>query len=164
MKICSKCKEEKSLDCFSKNKWRKDGLSHYCKQCKKNAKKVDYEKHRDAYRENQKLYYEKNKNQIKEKVNSWRQENLARYNARMSKRRSDKIKATPKWADLKKINQIYIECKILQDILGVKMQVDHIIPLNGKNVCGLHCEDNLRIIHASENQTKGNKLLEELLQ
>ena len=162
MKTCSKCKKEKPLELFHKNKWQKDGLSHYCKPCKKEAKKYEYEKNRDAYRKNQRLYYAQNKDQIKSNVDSWRRANLAKYNARMSKRRSDKIKATPKWADLEKINEIYRDCKVLQEIIGIDMEVDHIVPLNGKNVCGLHCEQNLRIIPARENRKKSNILIEEL--
>jgi hypothetical protein len=61
-------------------------------------------------------------------------------------------KATPLWADLDAIEKIYKQRKLGE-------HVDHIIPLKGKNVSGLHVAENLRIIPASENLKKRNKLL-----
>lgn len=58
--------------------------------------------------------------------------------------------ATPKWADISKMNNMYKACKI-----GNHM--DHIVPLNNPFVCGLHNEFNLQEISSYENQSKGNK-------
>ena len=57
----------------------------------------------------------------------------------------------PPWADMEAIAAIYRQAKALGKT------VDHIVPLNNRLVCGLHCEDNLRIISAEENRKKGNK-------
>lgn len=57
---------------------------------------------------------------------------------------------TPKWANLDKIREIYKN-------RPEGHHVDHIIPLNGKNVCGLHVETNLQYLKATENLSKGNK-------
>jgi len=64
---------------------------------------------------------------------------------------------TPKWSDKNKINDIYNEAVILEKETGKKYHVDHIIPLRGKKVSGLHIPENLRIIPAKENLKKGNK-------
>lgn len=69
---------------------------------------------------------------------------------------------TPKWADAKKINLIYENCRNISIETGIQHHVDHIIPLRGKNVCGLHVENNLRIITADENRNKGSKFIEYL--
>lgn len=60
-----------------------------------------------------------------------------------------KLKATPKWADLQKIKEIYDNCPN-------GYHVDHIIPLQGKYVCGLHVENNLQYLLASNNISKNN--------
>lgn len=62
------------------------------------------------------------------------------------------------WADKAKIDEIYEECRRVTRETGVQHHVDHIIPLQGRLVCGLHVENNLRIITASENCSKHNKL------
>ena len=59
--------------------------------------------------------------------------------------------ATPKWADHTLIQDMYIEAKYQQ------MHVDHIVPLNGRNVCGLHWESNLQLLLPRENFIKSNK-------
>lgn len=64
--------------------------------------------------------------------------------------RSKKIQATPIWANLDKISEIYSNCP-------VGYHVDPIIPLNNADVCGLHCEDNLQYLLASDNMSKSNK-------
>lgn len=64
-------------------------------------------------------------------------------------RRAAKIQRTPKWADLEKIKEIYHNCP-------EGMHVDHIIPLQGSIVSGLHVENNLQYLSASDNLRKGN--------
>lgn len=97
-----------------------------------------------------KMYYIKYSRQHPEKIN-----------AKSRKYKCEKIQRTPVWADLKKIEEIYAECSRVSKITGVKHHVDHIIPLQGKMVCGLHVHNNLQIITAKENHKKLNKLLPE---
>jgi hypothetical protein len=66
--------------------------------------------------------------------------------------------ATPRWADLAKINEIY-EQKMLLNNGSNLYHVDHIIPLNHPLVCGLHVETNLRIISKNDNEKKNNKFI-----
>ena len=76
-----------------------------------------------------------------------------------NRRRKDQLKfnQTPLWTNLKEINIIYRQAKRLSNIEGRQYHVDHIIPLNGELVSGLHVIENLRIILAKENLSKGNK-------
>lgn len=61
-----------------------------------------------------------------------------------------KLQRTPKWADQEKIKEIYKNCP-------EGHHVDHIIPLRGNLVCGLHVENNLQYLAAEENLSKSNK-------
>jgi 5-methylcytosine-specific restriction endonuclease McrA len=74
-----------------------------------------------------------------------------------SARRAGIKMATPFWADRSAIRNIYAECLLVTKNTGIKHEVDHIVPLNGKNVSGLHVHWNLRIVTAAENRSKSNK-------
>ena len=69
--------------------------------------------------------------------------------AREAKRRAFKLQRTPKWADLDKIKEIYLNCP-------KGYHVDHIIPLQGELVSGLHVPENLQYLTAYENLSKSN--------
>lgn len=108
----------------------------------------------------------------KEKDKAWRQrieaERIALGIARKrdpargrmyaNNRRAAKISATPAWADSDKIAAIYAECDVMTKSTGIPYEVDHIVPLKGKNVCGLHVHYNMQILTQHENRTKYTSL------
>ena len=63
----------------------------------------------------------------------------------------------PKWANRFFIKEIYALAKLRTKITGFPWEVDHIIPINGKFVSGLHVENNLRVVPRVVNKSKGNK-------
>jgi hypothetical protein len=102
-------------------------------------------------------------NVSKEGEDKYRRENLAKKRARDSIRYCNKLNATPKWLSkeqLLDIETIYKEASIKTSHTKIKHEVDHIVPLQGKNVCGLHVPWNLQILTKSENCSKSNKLLD----
>jgi len=72
--------------------------------------------------------------------------------SRQARRRFAKLLRVPEWADLKRIREFYKGCP-------EGYQVDHIIPLQGELVSGLHVLNNLQYLMASENASKNNKFI-----
>lgn len=87
---------------------------------------------------------------------SWSEE-LVKVEDPWERRRIIERLATPKWASAVKMARFHQKRKELESLTGVKHHVDHIVPLQGVNVCGLNCEFNLRVIPAIENLRKSNK-------
>lgn len=101
---------------------------------------------------------DENKEQFKKSCKNSRNKNKANRLANNAKRRATKLQQTVSWANIDKIESMYKFAKFMEWItLGIKYHVDHIVPLNGKNVCGLHTHDNLQVIRAELNLKKGNK-------
>jgi len=92
----------------------------------------------------------------------WKADNKGYVNYINKVRQARKKQRTPKWADLDAIRLIYEECAELIAEHGPRSyHVDHIIPLQGKTVSGLHVENNLQILKSSDNLTKSNKYVQQ---
>lgn len=94
----------------------------------------------------------------KAKKDAYRQTDVGRskVNAWNASRRAARIRATPAWADQEKIEWFFRERVRLEQETGIRHHVDHIIPLQGELVCGLHVENNLQVIPAVVNIRKRN--------
>jgi hypothetical protein len=88
-KICSKCNIEKSLNEFGKNNSKKDGLSIYCKECRKIDAAKYYIEHCDKCKERDAKYYDEHKEQCKLTKEKWANNNPERIKLK-NKRRYDK--------------------------------------------------------------------------
>ena len=109
-------------------------------------------KNKDNIKKYQSKYYLNNKTNIKNKIKNYNINNPHIRKANKAKRRASELKATPKFANLNKIKEIYKNCP-------KGYHVDHIIPLQSKIVCGLHVEWNLQYLTPSANSSKSNKLI-----
>ena len=79
-----------------------------------------------------------------------------------AKRRAIKLKRTPSWLtedDLWMMQEAYSLAKEREQYTGIKWHVDHVIPLQGKLVSGLHVPNNLQVITAYDNLSKSNKYI-----
>jgi hypothetical protein len=102
----------------------------------------------------------------KKAIASWRKNNSTRYAVYMTHvanmRRAKKLNQTPKWlskSDITAIECKYSICAMLNKYGVEKWEVDHIVPLQGANVSGLHTPSNLRVIPRALNRAKGNKFI-----
>ena len=86
----------------------------------------------------------------RQRSRNWVKNNPGKNVAKTYKRRAAKWNRTPKWADLKAISEFYANCP-------EGFHVDHIIPLRGKIVSGLHVLENLQYLPALDNYKKANK-------
>lgn len=150
MKSCCKCKQNKIYDNFHKSKNNKDGYHKVCKLCQKEYYNLNKEAIIKAAKNSQKKNKVKRKQYLKHYSKLWRLNNKDKNCYKSSNYRARKQKAMPSWTDKKTIKQIYSNCP-------KNYHVDHIIPLNGKDVCGLHVPWNLQYLPAIENIKKSNK-------
>jgi hypothetical protein len=102
-------------------------------------------------------HYRNNKEKRLRQTSAWKKANPGLHNFHSATRRARIYNATPKWANLKAIKNIYLKAAKLTKETGIQYEVDHIVPLAGKNVCGLHIHSNLQIISKIENVIKGTK-------
>lgn len=98
-----------------------------------------------------------NPEKVKASSIKWNKNNKDRRNAAWMKRHAAKLQATPQWANAEKIAEFYAAADFLGMVTGEWYHVDHIVPLLSKKVCGLHCEQNLRVLPQSDNIRKGNR-------
>lgn len=142
------------------------------------AKKHEYyERNKERLKAKSKEYSKNNKEEIAKKKKIYadgRKEIKAAYDKEYRKNNKHKLskhsiqrnykryQATPPWyTDEKiKINRLYSKRDELSKLWDIQLHVDHIVPIQGENVCGLHCWDNLQLLESSLNLVKGNRFKE----
>lgn len=133
-KKCMSCNKLKKVsEYYSDTNNKTTGLRANCKVCMSASNSNHYEQNKEYYAEKHLRYKLSKKN------------------------------AVPAWyseLDRFALEEAYELCRIREEETGVKHHVDHIIPLQGIEVCGLHWYKNWQVIPAKENLSKGNKLLE----
>jgi hypothetical protein len=152
-KNCTVCKKEKVLSLFNKRGGKEPGYRSFCKECqsKKDAARYNPQKRKDRYMSN----HEAEKQKRKEYYRS----NVGKYYINKAKRRATLLNATPKWYDSFDdfvLSEAYNLCKRREAATGIRWEVDHVVPLQGKNVCGLHWHLNWNVIPMYDNRSKGN--------
>ena len=129
---------------------------------------------KDEVRDKKHDWYLKNREQViqtaatrpaavlREYRNAWKEANKVQVRADTKARRRKHRDATPPWLTRKQkseIRQLYQIAITMTQTTGEQYVVDHIVPLRGEVVCGLHVPWNLRVITQEENLKKSNKLV-----
>jgi hypothetical protein len=181
LKTCNRCKDDKDVNLFYANKRMKDGLNTFCIACHKAdnlarkaknranpefkaAESVYKKQYRECTVAERAVYMAQwraaNREHLSEYGKAYRGANKALYNFLCQRRKIDLMHRTPKWLtsdDMWLMEQVYELARLRQQITGGEWHVDHIVPLRGKNVSGLHVPLNLRVIPRALNQRKANK-------
>lgn len=156
-KFCFFCKES----FFNESKYfnRQKYCSKNCKNKASDKRRSKNQNRIDCRRKIDLKYRNKNLQARRLNYTKWSKTEKGKILRRVStSTRNKRIKLqTPKWADIDAIKKIYLKCKLMNLEQNI-YQVDHIYPLNGENICGLHIAENLQIITAKENFSKGNKM------
>lgn len=165
---CKYCKKEhRDTPKAKENMKRLNHLPKAIKNRKELSKTPEYAVYQKEYRAtpNATLARKERRQTIKEKqrIKEWeqqdRKENPGKYTAKHNKRRAAKLKRMPPWLSSDqfiKMNDIYVLKNSLSIKHNEKYEVDHIIPLQGENVSGLHVPWNLQILNKFENLKKSN--------
>lgn len=177
---CNTCKKKKQKNEFY---IRKNGnlVDHNCKSCllekKKENREENYEyvrslerakiaRNPEKYREINRRYFKNNQDKCNKATRDHYHRNADKERARTAIKRAERLKRIPKWLskeDQAKIRSVYKSCRSISKKTGVEHHVDHIVPLQGKNVSGLHVPWNLQVISKEENLSKGNQLIEDIV-
>ena len=174
-KICPYCNEAKPPTSF--RQYRKK-----CKQCQQKDVAAWQKNNKEKVKENQKKHYYKNyesrmanarkqnakkvgvplteeqRNKNKARGKRHYEANKTQYHMKSLFYKMRKAKAMPSFANKFYIEEIYSLARLRTKVTGFQWDVDHIIPLKGEKVCGLHVEWNLRVIPHLENIKKGNRI------
>jgi len=161
-KRCKKCGESKELGAF-RNKWHKGNQKYYrlttCIACERIATKKHQEANRDKWREyNNKAYLNK-VGSLRWVLNRTPEDRRQRALDKANRRCTRAKQAGVIW-DKELTDFVYKEAhelrKLRNKTTNIEWHVDHIIPLKGDAVCGLHVWNNFAVIPKVENLRKGN--------
>lgn len=160
---CTKCKEFKDISEFYKNSRYSSGYCTWCNKCKKQHARSNPHIHKNWAARNKKRveeikrkYVEVNRDKVLQAKRRWAKANNKKVLAKTRKYQASKLNATPLWlsdSQIKEMELFYLNCP-------EGYEVDHIYPLQGKLVKGLHVPWNLQYLSVSENRQKSNKILE----
>lgn len=140
---------------------RSDYYAEYNKsEAGQKAKKDYYARNKDAVIAAAQARPDEAKNEYKRK---YKQANPDLYKELVSVRRRRFRDATPKWLSPEQKMEIRLKYRLAIEMsraTGVRYAVDHVIPLQGEEVCGLHVPWNMEVITQDENLKKSNKLVD----
>jgi len=174
MKSCTHCRQKKPFEAFYASSTHKSGYTSWCKVCESERSKAKFQRRKDAQLSKAQEWRSVNKNKVAAIIQAWRESNPERtaamyrdwaernrdkVNAKWMKREAGKKNRTPAWLtadDHWAIQEAYDIAQKRKQMFGFDWHVDHIVPLQGKTVSGLHVPWNLQVIPAKLNQQKSN--------
>lgn len=165
---CKPCANARTRAQYAANPGKKLAKNHEWQKRNQERETARHRAWREANpelaRAKSRAWYEKNKERYTEVTKAWASANKDKKAAYVARRRAAKLLRTPKWLnDTQRLEmeQQYTLAKIHEWVTGMKWEVDHIIPLQGKTVSGLNVPWNLQVIPRSTNRQKAYKYEQE---
>ena len=175
-RVCRICSVEKLIAEFNKHKTYKDGIDTACKECVRERKRQIWAADPERYRAYSKKYKQANKELIAKRSKKYVAENretriatMKSYRQRtkeiqaeyVRRRQAAKLQRTPAWLtedDIWMMREAYKLAKLRTQMFGFSWHVDHVLPLQGATVSGLHVPVNLQVIPWLDNVRKHNRV------
>ena len=131
-----------------------------CQECKRKIGRLKAAacraKYPEAARAAVRAWKLANAETVRQHKRDYQEKNRAHRSFYQNCRRASQLLATPAWADMDSIKGMYELCGIFRRI-GMNLHVDHVVPLRGKHVSGLHVAENLQLLYATDNLRKKNR-------
>lgn len=108
------------------------------------------------------MWRESNADKMNKAREDWIKSNPHKVKERTRRYQVKKKSAIPGWASKEAMAIVYQEAAIRTKETGIRHDVDHIVPITSKLVCGLHCEANLQVLPITENRRKHNRYWPEM--
>jgi hypothetical protein len=159
--VCNHCSIKKEELLFHFNPSRKT-YDRSCLECWSKQKKENRIKNFETEKASKEKYVKNNPEKVLETKRKWKERNIGKVKADRAMAKERIRQATLPGLtkeSLRLIEYIYEESERKTKETGIPHEVDHFIPLRGKDVCGLHVPWNLRVITADENRAKSNKII-----
>ncbi len=151
MRICKVCGAPEDKAKWVVRKGRNNGATCYaCRYARL------YKEHASTIKARVAAYRKKNSEKTKGAVAAWHAKNPGMNTFYSRRYQLDKVQRTPVWADQEVIQKLYAKAAELTKTTGIAHHIDHVVPLRGRLVSGLHVENNLQILTESENCSKHN--------
>ena len=158
---CVQCVREKDLNTYWSNpEASRKRVLRYAQENKEKVRlrNADWRKrNKDHLREYESRRWLTQIEDRRSSLRQWCSKNRDKARALGAARRAAEMKRTPQWADRNAIGRVYAQARLAEAVTGFPHHVDHIVPLRGKGVSGLHVPWNLQVLEASENLRKGNR-------
>jgi hypothetical protein len=158
MKTCKVCGQSLPIGCFTKHPMSADGYQPKCRSCRAEYDRARYELVRDKLLQSARAWKLANPERARQHGRKADAKRIAKKLASWRLYEPAVKRATPTWADTEAIEMFYSVAEVLSRS-GAKFEVDHIVPIRGKQASGLHVQDNLRVVPRHENRSKGNRLI-----
>ena len=166
-KVCMCCKEHKPLSSFSRDRQKADGLSSYCRVCAKAKNQASYVRRTGPLVNQQReglsvlspneyaaTWRQDNVDKVRAYNKTYAETHRAKIREKNMRRYADQTNQTPGW--LRKVHLVEMEGMYLFCQVFPQFQVDHVVPIKGKQVSGLHVPWNLQVLPRIENVKKSN--------